>query len=305
MLGFLMSRILQGVVTVIVVSIILFLSLHASGDPAAMLAPMDATQQDIENLHRDLGLDKPLYLQYLEFWKETLLGQGGQSFRYEQPAIDLVWPFFLRTAEIVVPAVVISSVLGISLGMLAAVKYGTWVDRLILLLALIGQAVPVFFLSLLLALLFSVKLRWFPVSGTGTFRHYLLPVLSIVVFNLAVLIRLTRSAMLDVLGQDFIRTARAKGLAPSVVQFQHALRNASLEVVSSIGIQLGTLLSGVVVIEAIFAWPGIGSLMYTAVLQRDFPLVMVGTLVICTVVILINILIDLSYALLDPRVQVV
>lgn len=302
--AFLVRRLLQGLLTVIAVSIILFLSLHASGDPAALLAPMDATPQDIAKLHHKLGLDRPVYLQYLDYWRQALNGDVGKSFRYQESSFRLVWPFLGRTAELVLPAMLISSVLGIALGVLASIAQGSWIDRAILLIALIGQAVPVYFLSLLLVLLFAVHLRWVPVSGTGSFRHYALPVASIVVYNLAILVRLTRSSMLETLSQDFIRTARAKGLAPMPVLIRHALRNASLEVVSAIGLQLGTLLSGVVVTETIFAWPGIGELMYNAVLQRDFPLVMTGSLVIAVIVIAINLLVDLSYAFLDPRIRV-
>lgn len=303
MVAFILRRIAVGVVTVVAVSAILFAGLSLTGDPAAMMAPMDATEADVARLRESLGLNKPLYRQYLTFWQEMIDGGNVRSIRYRQPAFDLVWRFFGRTAQLVVPAVLISAILGITLGAIAAINHQRWIDRVILVGALFGQAVPIFFLSLLLMLLFAVHLRWLPVSGTGGIRHAILPVGCIVVYNLAVLVRLTRSAMLDVLGQDYIRTARAKGLAPAPVHIRHALRNASLEVVSSIGMQLGSLLSGVVVIEAIFAWPGSGSLMYMAVLQRDFPLVMVGTLLICVVVVTINLLIDVSYALLDPRIQ--
>ncbi len=301
--GFLLRRLVQGIVTIIVVSIILFLSLHASGDPAAMLAPMDATPQDVAALHAKLGLDKPLYRQYADFWTQSLHGNVGRSFRYREPSLTLVGPFLWRTAQLVIPAVILSSLLGTALGVLAAVSQRSWIDKLILVLALVGQAVPIFFLSLLLVLLFAVRLRWLPVSGSGSPAHYVLPVASIAVFNLAIIVRLTRSAMVDTLSQDFIRTARAKGLGSRPVLLRHALRNASLEIVSAIGVQLGTLLSGVVVIEAIFAWPGIGKLMYDAVLQRDFPLVMTGALVVAVIVIAINLLVDISYALLDPRIR--
>jgi peptide/nickel transport system permease protein len=300
---FILRRFAQGLITIIVVSILLFLSLHASGDPAQRLTPMDASPADVELLRERLGLDKPLHVQYWTFWTQALSGEGVQSFRYRQPAIALVGPFFLRTAELVIPAVVLAAVVGILLGTVAAVTRDSWIDRIILVSALTGQAIPIFFLSLLLVLLFAVQLQWVPVSGTGSFQHFMLPVISIAIYNVAILVRLTRAALLEVLSQDYIRTARAKGLSRRLVLARHALRNASLEVVSAIGIQLGALLSGVVVIEAIFAWPGIGKLMYDAVLARDFPLVMTGSLLIAVVVIGINMLVDLSYALLDPRIR--
>jgi peptide/nickel transport system permease protein len=300
---FLLRRFALGAVTVIAVSAILFVALRLTGDPATLMAPMDASEADIAALRDKLGLDEPLYRQYADFWVDMAGGGQTESIRYQRPAIDLVWPFFLRTAELVIPAVLISAVLGIGLGLLAATHHRSWVDRLILIGALAGQAIPIFFLALLLMMLLSVKLRWLPVSGTGSIKHAVLPILCLVVYNLAVLVRLSRSSLLGVLGQDYIRTARAKGLSARPIYVSHALRNASLEVVSSIGMQLGALLSGVVVIETIFAWPGIGSLMYTAVLQRDFPLVMVGTMVICVVVVSINLLIDISYAYLDPRIK--
>lgn len=303
MAGYVLRRLIQGMLTLLVVSIILFLSLHASGDPAAMMAPMDASPQDVEELQRKLGLDKPLVVQYWDFWTQSISGDVGKSFRYKQSSLDLVWPFLGRTARLVVPAVLLSALIGIALGVVAAITRDTWIDRSILVGALAGQAIPIFFLSLLLVLLFSVHLRWTPVSGSSSLKHYILPIVSVAVYNLAILVRLTRTAMLDALSQDYVRTARAKGLSNQVVLVRHALRNASLEVVSAIGIQLSTLLSGVVVIEAIFAWPGIGKLMYDAVLQRDFPLVMTGALVIAAIVIVINLIVDLSYAFLDPRIR--
>lgn len=301
--AYLLRRLIQGALTLVVVSLIIFLGLHASGDPAAMLAPMDAKAEDVAALRQRLGLDKPLYVQYWEFWSQSLTGEVGKSFRYKQSSLSLVGPFLWMTAKLVLPSVLISSLLGIALGVLAAVYRNSWLDRVVLLIALIGQAVPIFFLSLLLILVFSVTLGWTPVSGSESLGHFILPVTSIVIFNLAILVRLTRSAMLEVLGQDFVRTAWAKGISQYAVLVRHALRNASLEIVSAIGIQLGTLLSGVVVIEAVFAWPGIGKLLYDAVLQRDFPLVMTGSLVLAFIVIAINLLVDLSYALLDPRIQ--
>lgn len=300
---YLLSRLIQGVLTLFVVSIILFLSLHASGDPAAMMAPMDASEEDVEQLREKLGLNRPLVIQYWDFWSQSVSGDIGKSFRYKQSSLKLVWPFLGRTAKLVIPSVLLSALLGVALGVVAAVARNSWIDRTILVGALAGQAIPIFFLSLLLVLLFSVHLRWTPVSGSTSLKHYILPVISITIFNLAILVRLTRTAMLDALSQDYVRTARAKGLSNQVVLIRHALRNASLEVVSAIGIQLSTLLSGVIVIEAIFAWPGIGKLMYDAVLQRDFPLVMTGALIIAAIVILINLIVDLSYAILDPRIR--
>lgn len=301
---FFLRRVAQGIITIIVVSILLFLSLHASGDPALMLTPMDASPADVALLRERLGLDQPLHVQYWTFWTQALSGEGVQSFRYRQSAFALVGPFFWRTAQLVIPAVVLAALVGVLLGTVAAVTRDSWIDRAILVSALTGQAIPIFFLSLLLVLLFAVQLQWVPVSGTGSVLHFLLPVVSIAVYNVAILVRLTRAALLDVLSQDYIRTARANGLSRRLVLARHALRNASLEVVSAIGIQLGALLSGVVVIEAIFAWPGIGKLMYDAVLARDFPLVMTGSLLIAAFVIGINILVDLSYALLDPRIRI-
>lgn len=287
----------------VVVSVLLFLSLHASGDPAMMLTPMDASPADVALLRERLGLDQPLHVQYWRFWSKALSGEGVESFRYRQSALSLVGPFFWRTAQLVIPAVVLAALVGIALGTVAAVTRDSWIDRAILISALTGQAIPIFFLSLLLVLLFAVRLQWVPVSGTGSIQHFVLPVISIAIYNVAILVRLTRAALLDVLSQDYVRTARAKGLSQNLVLVRHALRNASLEVVSAIGIQLGALLSGVVVIEAIFAWPGIGKLMYDAVLARDFPLVMTGSLLIAAIVIGINVVVDASYALLDPRIR--
>ena len=300
---YILKRFMQGILTILVVTMVVFLSLHATGDPAALLAPMDAQPAEVATLRVRLGLDRPLYVQYIDFLSHALRGDMGDSFRYKQPAMSLILPSLSRSLELGIPAILISCLLAIPLGIVSAVHRGTAFDASILLAALIGQATPVFLLSIILIWVFAVHLHWFPASGTGSLADFVLPVISIVAYNLAILTRLTRSSMLEILGADYVRTARAKGLTEIVVLAKHALRNAGISVISLIGLQIGTVLSGMLVVETIFAWPGLGWLIYSAVLQRDIPLVMAGATAIAVMVVVLNLCVDLSYALLDPRIR--
>jgi peptide/nickel transport system permease protein len=300
---FILKRLVQSLLTILVVTLVVFLSVQATGDPAALLAPLDAKPSEVEALRVKLGLDRPLYIQYLSFLSQALRGDMGVSFRFQQPTMPLILLHLSHSLQLGIPSIFLACLIAIPLGMLAAIRRGTIYDALILAGALIGQATPVFLLSILLIWIFAVNLRWFPASGTDSLAHYVLPITSIVVFYLAVLVRMTRSSMLEVLGTDYMRTARAKGLTESLVLLKHALRNAGISIVSLIGLQIGNVLSGMLVVETIFAWPGLGKLMYDAVLQRDIPLVMAGATSIAVMVALLNLGIDLTYAVMDPRIR--
>ena len=295
-------RLLQSALVVFVVSLLTFFAVYASGDPAALLAPIDASMADVEALRVRMGLDRPLHVQYVSFLKELFAGEV-LSFRHKLPPVELILPHFVRSVQLGIPALALSIVIGIPLGSISASRRGGPIDVTILAGALVGQAIPLFLLSTLLMWVFAVNLKLLPVSGRGTILHYILPVVSITAYNLAIIVRLTRSSFLETIGEDYVRTARSKGLREQVVMVRHILPNAALPIVSLIGLRIGTLLSGILVVESIFAWPGMGKLLYDAVLQRDIPLVVVGSLAVAAFVSILNLIVDLSYMLLDPRIK--
>lgn len=299
---YIVNRSLQSIVVIVAISILVFIAINASGDPAALLAPIDASAEDVEALRVRMGLDQPLYVRYLRFLTELSSGEI-RSFRHKQPPLDLIVPHFVRSLQLGVPALFFAAVLGIPIGIWAATRRGTPLDTTILSAALIGQAIPLFLLSTILIWIFAVNLGVLPVSGRGSVKHFVLPVLSLFAFNFAIVVRLTRSSYLDVLGEDFILTARSKGVLERVVMFRHIFPNAALPIISLIGIRIGAMLSGQLVVESIFSWPGIGKLLYDAILQRDIPLVVVGTLAVGILIAILNLLVDLSYLVFDPRIR--
>ncbi len=315
-------RLLQGLVVVIGVTLISFVALQIGGDPTYLFVSERATAQEIEVVRHALGFDRPLHVQYLSFVGGLAHGDFGQSLSYRQPALGLVLGAFPATIELAVFAFAIAIALAIPLGVLAALNRGTAVDGSITILGLLGQSIPNFWLGIMLILFFGLYLRWFPISGHVPFLapliagdvvtaltnlprtlYYLtLPGLAVATYSLARNTRLVRSSMLEVLGQDYVRTARAKGLAERTVVIHHALRNAWLPVVTMIGLEFGFLLGGVVVTETVFSYPGIGRLLFNAINQRDIPLVQCGVILLAANFILLNTLVDLVYARLDPRV---
>lgn len=301
--AYIVRRLFQGALTLVVISLVVFASMHATGDPAALLAPRDATPAEVEALRAELGLDRPLYVQYLSFLSGAVRGDMGDSFRFRQPAMPLVLTHLARSLQLVLPAATLACLIAVPLGLVAAIRRNTRYDALILAAALVGQATPIFWMALLLMWVFAVHLRWVPPSGRGSLAHFVLPVASIVAFDLAILTRMTRSSILEVLGEDYVRTARAKGLTELAVLARHVLRNAGIAITSLVGLEIASMLSGVLVVETIFAWPGLGKLMYDAVLQRDIPLVMAGTMTVAVMVVFLNVTIDFVYALLDPRIR--
>lgn len=295
-------RVLQSALVVFVVSLLTFFAVYASGDPAALLAPIDASTADVEALRVRMGLDRPLHVQYVSFLNELFAGKV-LSFRHKLPPFELILPHFVRSVQLGIPALALSIIIGIPLGSISASRRGGPIDVTILAGALVGQAIPLFLLSTLLMWVFAVNLKLLPVSGRGSILHYILPVVSITAYNLAIIVRLTRSSFLETIGADYVRTARSKGLLEQMVMFRHILPNAALPILSLIGLRIGTLLSGILVVESIFAWPGMGKLLYDAVLQRDIPLVVVGSLAVAVFVSILNLIVDLSYMLLDPRIK--
>jgi ABC-type dipeptide/oligopeptide/nickel transport system permease component len=282
---------------------VVFALVHLSGDPVLLMVPTEAPPEVVESTRKALGFDRPLPEQFARWISRALQGDLGISLRSNRPVTGLVIERLPATIELTVAAFLIAVVLAIPAGIVSAVKRGTAVDRLAMVGAVAGQALPIFWFALLLIGLFSVRLRWLPVYGHGTLAHLVLPAVSLSTIILGRLARLVRSSMLEVLGQDYIRTARAKGLAEPRVLSLHALRNAAIPIVTLLGLQFAQLLGGAVVTETIFAWPGIGRLVVEAIFNRDFPIVQGVVLVVSLIFVAVNLLVDLSYAYLDPRMR--
>lgn len=300
---FVIQRVLQGMATIIVVSIVVFLFVQISGDPAALLVPEEASLEDIARMRARLGLDRPLYIQYFYFMKGFLLGADVASFRYFQPVLPLVLQALQWTLVLAGGALFASVVLALPLGMIAALKRGSVLDVVIRIVAVFGQSMPSFWVAMLLMLFFAVKLQIFPVSGLGL-QNAVLPMTTLAFFQVAVLMRLFRSEVLEVLHQDYVRTARAKGLREALIVSRHVLKNALLPVITMAGLQLSNLVLGAVVVEPIFAWPGLGHLMVNSVFLRDYPVVVGGAIVAGMLVTTVNLLVDILYGGLDPRIRV-
>lgn len=301
--GMVLLRLGQSLLVVLVVVSVVFVVTRATGDPITLLAPIDASQADIERIQRAEGLKDPLYRQYVRFlWHAAQLDMGI-SFRTRQPAVTEVGRRLGPTLQLGLSAIAVSLLIGIPVGVLSAVRRGTVLDLLARLLALLGQAIPNFWLGLMLILFFAVRLGWLPTGGTGGPRHLILPALTLGAASCAAVVRLTRSGMLEVLGSDFIRTARAKGLKGSTVITRHALRHALFPVLTILGIQVGQVIAGAIVVETVFSWPGIGRLMIQSINSADYPVVQVGVIYIASAIVVANALVDICYSVLDPRIR--
>jgi peptide/nickel transport system permease protein len=300
---YLIRRIYQAFIVFFVVTLIVFVILHLSGDPVALLLPAASTPQMAEEMRRNLGLDKPLVVQYGLFLKNAVRGDLGISFHHGQPALKLVLERLPASLELVVATMVISLLLAVPLGVFSASRRGRWVDKSSLLGSLIGISAPPFWIGIVLILVFSVELQWLPSSGRGTWFHLILPAGSLALYRMALFIRLIRAGMLDVLTHDFIRTARAKGLNERVVIYKHALKNTLIPFVTIAGMQTGSLLAGAVVTERVFAWPGMGRLFLDAINVMDFPVIIAWALVTATIFLVVNLSVDLLYVWLDPRIR--
>jgi ABC-type dipeptide/oligopeptide/nickel transport system permease component len=301
--GFILKRLLRAVVVLVGVSTVVFMLLRVAGDPASLFLSQQGSPEDIEAFRRLLALDRPLHVQYFTFLSRAVTGDLGDSYSYKLPAMRLIMERMPATIELTLASMAIALVIAFPLGILAAIRRNSIYDVLCMTLAMLGQSIPVFWLGIMLILVFAVQLRLLPAAGRGGFEHLILPAIALSGFSMATLARLVRSTMLDVLGQDYMRTARAKGLRELGVIIRHGLRNAAIPIVTVIGLQFASLLGGVVVVETIFAWPGVGFLTYQAISNRDFPLVQASVLVLATIFVVINTLVDLSYLGLDPRIK--
>ena len=299
-----LKRVLLLFPTLIFVSIVIFGMLHlVPGDPAVVIAGPDAHQEDLIRIRERLGLDQPLHVQYLTWIRGVFTGDLGTSIRTGLEIGPRVMNRFANTLQLAVAGGLLATVVGVLIGVISAVKARTALDYAAMSVALIGISVPSFAVGLTLMVVFAVWLGWLPTSGTGTWRHFILPTITIASFSTALIARITRSAVLEVLNMDYVTTARAKGLREQLVVFKHALKNAMLPVVTVIGLEFGTLLSGSVITETVFHWPGLGRFLVEGLFQRDFPVVQASVLVIAATFVLLNLLVDLTYGLLDPRVR--
>jgi peptide/nickel transport system permease protein len=302
-------RCLQSLVVFGAILILVFFMLQITGDPAAVLMPLDASEDDLQAFRQEMGFDQPLYVQFSRFLfggpntKGVIRGDFGFSYRHEIPAMGLVLEHFPNTVLLAVVAVAIAIVISIPTGVLSAVFRNSWVDYACSVVAMAGQSMPNFWLGLLLILFFAVSLRWLPTSGFEAWYYIILPACTAGLYATARIMRMVRSQMLEVLHTDYVRTARAKGLAEWLVVFRHALKNAAIPVVTLVGLELGILLGGTVVTEAVFAWPGVGFLVVDAISNQDYPVVQAAVSLLAFVFVGVNLVVDLLYAWLDPRIS--
>jgi ABC-type dipeptide/oligopeptide/nickel transport system permease component len=300
---YILRRLWQSALVLLGVSMVVFAIVRIGGNPAILMLPPQATDAQIRAFAHEMGFDRPITVQYAQFLVRALRGDLGQSLQYHQSALGLVLGRFPYTLELACAAMVVALVVGIPTGVVAAVRRSTVWDDLAVIGALFGQSLPIFWTGIVLILFLSVDVHWFPSFGIGGLSHLVLPALALGLYSAGRIMRLVRSGTLDVLGQDYIRTARAKGLRESRVIYRHALRNALLPVITLVGLELGTNLSGAVVTETVFGWPGIGSQVVQAIFQRDYPIVQAVQLLVAVVFVTLNFLIDLVYGLADPRVR--
>jgi peptide/nickel transport system permease protein len=303
MFGYLVRRLLLVAVVIWGAATLAFGLLYLSGDPVNLLLPLDSTPEVRAAFRTSLGFDRPLHVQYGRYLWNALQGDFGTSLRSNAPALALVLDRMPASLLLAGSGLLFAILLGVPAGVFAALHRGRPSELGVMTIALLGQSIPVFWLGLMLMLVFGLQLRWLPISGYGTWQHLVLPTIALGTFTAAAITRLTRNGVLQELRGDYVRTARAKGAPGLVVVYRHALRNAAIPVVTVIGLQLGTLLSGAVITETIFAWPGVGRFVLTAVSQRDFPVVQASVIVFALLLALVNLIVDLSYLVLDPRVR--
>lgn len=303
MKNYILYRLFQALIVIWGISLITFSLLHLFRDPTLILLPPEATKEDVALLRKEMGLDKPIYIRYFKFLGGMVQGDFGKSFVAQKPALGLVLERMPMTLWLAASGLLLAVIISIPLGVLAAVRRNQIQDHSASVLAVLGQAMPLFWLDIMLIIIFAVKLRLLPASGAGSFKHIILPATGIAVSLLPILMRLTRSRMIEILSQDYIRTARAKGLGERAVLFRHALRNALIPVITILGFQFGMLLGGAVITETIFAWPGVASLVVESIFNSDFPVVQAAVAVFALLIVLANLFTDIVIAWLDPKVR--
>jgi ABC-type dipeptide/oligopeptide/nickel transport system permease component len=303
MVRYVASRLVQAFITILGISVLVFVLARLSGDATALLVPTNATHDQYVAIRASLGLDKPVFVQYWLFLKGALSGDFGRSFRYGDPALHVFWQHFPNTVVLALVAAGMALAIGVAVGVLSSVRPNGLPDRVSTVLVLLGQAVPSFWVATLLIMVFSVKVHWLPTSGKAGWKTYLMPAFALSWYSMAALARMTRSSMIDVLETDYIRLARLKGLPEHIVIWKHAFKNAMLPILTLFSLQLIFFISGSVIVETIFAWPGIGQLTVQAIDSRDYPLVQTIVLVTSSLLVLLNLLVDILYAYIDPRIR--
>ena len=301
--GFFAYRLFRTLIALWLVSTVVFVVMRLSGDPVPLILPPDAPIAEMERVRRDLGLDRPLPVQYAVFIGHVVRGDFGRSIHFRQPALEVALSYLPATFELGLAAFVLAVVVAFPVGVLSATRRNTPLDHAAMGLALVGQSAPTFFIGILFILVLSLRLDLFPTSGRGDWRHLVLPALTLGAFALASIARITRSAVLEVQRADFIRTARAKGVGEFLVVAKHTLKNAALPILTITGLQFGTLLGGAVVTETVFAWPGMGRLAIQSIYNRDYPVVQCVVFISAALFVVINFAIDMLYGVLDPRIR--
>jgi peptide/nickel transport system permease protein len=295
--------VVQGIITAFLVFTAVFFIMRLSGDPTLLFLPPEATQEDIDRFRREKGWDRPIVVQYFDYLGDVLRGDFGESLAYSGPALDTVLERLPATLELTLVAFAITVVIAIPAGLLSAVRPNALISQLVMILALVGQAMPGFWLGVMMILLFSVSLGWLPTGGRDGPLNLVMPAIVLGSWGAAKITRLTRAGMQEVLGDDYIRTARSKGLPEQLVLIRHALRNALLPILSALGLTVGAMLGGAIITETVFAWPGVGRLIVQSVLRRDFPVVQVATVLLAIIFLASNLVVDILYTVVDPRIR--
>ena len=303
MYRYILVRLVQGIFTLLILSLIIFMSVHLSGDPALLLLPPDATDADYEQLRENLGLDRPIFVQYGTFLKKAVQGDFGKSITTRRPARDILLERIPATLQLAAAGMALAIVTGIPLGILSAVKRDSLLDKSVKLFAIVGIGAPQFWVAIMLILLFGGILQWLPTFGRGGPSHFILPAFVLAWSIMAGMMRLGRSSMLDILDSEFVKFARVKGLAEGFVIWKHALRNALIPLITFGGISLAGLMNGAIVVEVVFAWPGVGRLMLEGVAQRNFPIVEATVLASGFFYIFTSLVVDILYVYIDPRIR--
>ena len=298
-----LRRVLRAVAALLVVTAVVFTLLHVSGDPAYILLTPEASAEDRAAFRAEYGLDRPLWVQYGRYLGRLAQGDFGQSLSFRTPAAGVALERLPATLELTFAAMALAVLVSVPAAVLAALRRGTLFDRALMSLTLIGQTVPTFWLGMVMILVLAVRFHLFPASGRGGVLHLVMPATALALWLTALLARVTRSEMIEALEQDYVRTARAKGLAESGIAARHALKNALLPIITVIGLQFGGLLGGAVMTETVFAWPGVGTMILDAILKKDFPVVLAGVVIVAMGFIVVNLLLDLLYTVLDPRLR--
>jgi len=293
----------QFVVVVIGISLLAFGILHVLGDPVLLLLPQNAGKDEFERYHKLLGLDQPLYVQYWKFASKAVQGDFGKSWYADTPAFRLVLERMPPTIYLTLAGLVVALVISLPLGILSALKRHSWIDTLCTAVAVAGQAMPLFWLGIMLIIIFSVRLRLLPASGYGTFQHFLMPAFCLGAALAPITMRLVRSGVIEILNMEYIRTARAKGFAEPTVIVKHAFRNACIPVITVLGLQFGQLLGGAIVTETVFAWPGVATLTVDSIRNQDFPVVQCAVVLLALIIVVVNFIVDMVVGLLDPRIR--